>query len=483
MNRNGIPNPESTPTEPELPNDARIFLAAAKSIGGDDDDDDDAINTSSSTSLPSSGAGMVLRRHAHPHTIMTHDSVQNAQYDVDGRIQLPLTIMFRFMWQDDMGNLHPIIGDLVHVDGMHLIHCIRYNPIFPARFNGKYFLFPSKSAFSIKAMEYNGFNTWFFLDQDGCAQTLNYARKIGFRNNSNVVPPHEPQAPAIKKAELLLMTQRAIEINPMTNKRRQLTVAQQSGKRRKVNPNPSHDQRAAAQRAIRHPTSTPQPSSIPWMLRSSTATTTTSWNIGNSALAVVQYLLEVFPGKIRNVRVAWSGIAPVSASTAPSEPQLLTQVMQEQMPPQMHSHIPHEPLQQLSCYMIWSLASKGYVDSLLLATDSQTLDARTKNCSLYPLMCSWSDLTCFRLLPFVISVDSVTMYTADGKIGRSVPITMVLDDIAAMRHVERQVVCTAVRQSTIPMPLCMPPPDVMASMMSVLNSPLPMPFTLPMFQS
>lgn len=353
----------------------------------------------------------------------------------DQRLVLPLTLLYRYQWQGPDGESYPIWADLVYAESHVMLHRIRENPHFPERFNGKYFEHLSTSSLYIKPTDYNGYTAWYYQDHLGKFHTLQSARQLGFINTFADTPSAEPRATRISKDVLLRFADMAQVVHPLLSRN---TGKGGGAKRRKRIVQPSTTE------VIEHE----MPDSSELLLQ--------AWTQSHSVKAILDYTLEVFPGHTRDIRVAWSGVVPMSSMgvTAPFLPiaQLLSQVMSWQ---QLQSLKDASPLMQLGAFILWSMQVKGYVDAVQLATDCANIQTalamriRPKefSLSLADMLHEFEPRKWLRLQPFAITAETVSLFRS-GVMIKTIRTTDLVDEVAHARHVAFNMVKLTVLQNT-----------------------------------
>jgi hypothetical protein len=351
------------------------------------------------------------------------------------RLQLPLTLLFRYQWQGPDGETYPIYADLVYVESHMMLHKIRENPKFPERFNGKTFEHLSTSALYMKPTEYNGYTAWYYQHPDGEFYTLQHARQLGFINSFHECPSMEPRHTRIAKDVLLRFADMAQVVHPhfMRN-------AGKGGgaKRRK--------------RQVRPSTSEVMEHEIP----TSSELWQQPWTQCHSVKAFLDYVVEVFPGHSREIRIAWSGFNVLSGMGPAAPFLLLSQVLEQVFTFSQQTQL-HEapPLMQLGAFVLWSMQTKGYVDCLQFATDCANIQTalqtrvRPKEFSLSLADClqEFEPRKWFRLQPFSVTAEMISLFR-NGVIVKNIRTTDVVDEVAHARHVAFNLVKLTVLQHT-----------------------------------
>jgi len=363
----------------------------------------------------------------------------------DHRLQLPLSMTFRWMWKASDGEQYPVIADLVYVSEHVMLHQIRAHPLFPERFSGKYFSKLSTSALYIKPTEVNGYVAWHFQDSTGAYRKMKDARDMGFRNMYAERPSLQPTAARIVKESLHRMSDMAQTLHPQIAKRGK-SAAPKKRRPIAVQPNDAvhetfEDGGGAASSSMQLQPFALAPS-VPWTLP-------------NSVKAWLDYAVEVFPGSSKHISIAWSGEQQTLNSMKSADLVSLDHVV-AQMPPGMQIAVASQsPFNKLGCVMSWSMAIKGYVDEICIGTDctniQQTLANRIRPkeffLSLGDMLQSFEARKVFRCYPFSINTDGVTIYR-QGTAIKTIRINDVVDEVAHARHVEFNIVKWSVIRDT-----------------------------------
>ena len=345
----------------------------------------------------------------------------------DQRIQLPITMYFRCLWKGKDNEQYPVMADLLFVSDHVLLHQVRPHPQFPDHFSGKHFSHLSTSALYIKPTEQNGYTAWFFRSPDGKFRPLKDARTMfGFRNFYKERPSVQ-LAPRIIKDVLLRMADMAQTPNPIIVKHVKTSDGSKKKKKKRC-PNVSS-------------------SVAPW--ETSPPQDVVSWDLTHAVKALLDYLVEVFPGSSKYVTVAVdSGQGTQMMDIEPACKCVFPHGLPNTMGPQSNFNL-------LGCFIVHSLQSKGYMNEITISTNCSNiqtaLHARLRPKELFlalgDLLEFFDPKRSLQFYPFTLSPETLSIYR-QGKAYKNVRMNDVLDELAYSRHVEFNVAKNSVIRDT-----------------------------------
>lgn len=325
-----------------------------------------------------------------------------------GRVVLPLCMTFRYLWKGADNEQYPIQADLVYASDTCMLHRIRDNPMLPTRLSGKYFSALSSSALALKPCEINGYVAWYFQDADGTYHPMKEARTRRFKNVHKDEPEVQDMARHILKQDLLAMPDFTQVPHPSLTRRANVNANPHIKRRRPITQQPINEREAERQRL--------------------------AWHMGNSALAVMNYLVEVFPGLSRNITVQILG------TEQPIE-QMLVHLPQEVQAILM----PEPPFLMLGGVLLWLSRTGQGLDQFSIGTActnlQQVLNSRTNPdrfclsasdwCASFEPQLRMSFLGCR------LSADTLTVHRHGTRdVLKHVQIMDMLAETAFVRHVD-----------------------------------------------
>jgi len=349
----------------------------------------------------------------------------------NSRVQLPLRMVFRWMWKGHDNEQYPIEADLIFYSSHVMLHRILPNPMFPDRFNGRYFSHLSTSALYIKPTETNGYTSWYYQDAHGSFHTLKDARSAGFRN-SYTQRPAADLAPRILKDVLLRESDMAQTVHHGISRRGRVRGVK---RRRPIAPPvvPDADINIFNVSTI----SSQQP------------VCAVQWSLPHAVKVLIDYMVEVFPGHSRHILVQSKSdgcFIPIASfiCSIPDLPDALRQRI-----------LLETPFIILGCLIIWSTVIKSNMTELIVATDSHNIQSilnshiRPKQffLSAADWLMSFEAGRAMRLCEFNVTAETLNIFR-QKELSKTVRLTDMLDEIAFARHVDFSVTKMSIFRDT-----------------------------------
>lgn len=346
-----------------------------------------------------------------------HDDVSStAQEDgAEPVLQLPIRMVFRWMWKGHDNEHYPIEADLLEVDGNKMIHHINYNPHFADRFNGKHFTRLSNSSLYIKPTEANGFISWYYRNEQGQLRTMKEARARGF---ANPLVPRPPliMPPRMTKDMLLRESDMTQRVHHDLERGKQGAGGRRRRRRPVVSTVPAMPLGFSMQQQVLL-----DPHNF-------------QWTMAHSVKVLVDYMVEVLPGMSNHILLSDVGIfRPVHhfVSQLPLHAQNILATATA------------SPFLLLGSLILWWHKTSQRIPDILLGTEcsniTNLLNTRVRPREFVVAAAEWlatfTPKQCFQLRSFDMSQEHISIYRHDV-FAKSVQITDMLDEIACVRHVD-----------------------------------------------